>query len=117
MKELQDNLAPGTTGELRRLWQPLTGRSPASDEELRISQAQLAGWITGLIHNIQSAIATRQALTRQMAVPGRAFAPGAVIIPRSSLRAGSTPRRAGHAHNQNPGTGARAEDHFSPAEY
>lgn len=118
VKELQDSLAPGPAGELRRLWQPLTGGSPASDEELRIGQAQLAGWIAGLIQNIQSTAATQQAAARKVVEsrPGTAFAPGAVIFPGSSLRAGSIPPRARRPGSHNTGTGTGAED-TPPGQY
>jgi hypothetical protein len=69
VEELQDGLAPGPAEELQRLWQPLTGASSASEEELRISQAQLSGWIGGLVQDIQSTIAAKQAATRQALEP------------------------------------------------
>lgn len=106
VKELQDSLAPGPAGELRRLWQPLTGGSPASDEELRIGQAQLAGWIAGLIHNIQTAAATQPEAARQAVEsgPGTAFAPGAVRIPGPSGRKDRAPQRARRPGSHNAGT-------------
>jgi len=69
VEELQDGLAPGPAQELQRLWQPLTGASSASEEELRIGQAQLSGWIGGLVQDIQSTIAAKQAATRQALEP------------------------------------------------
>ncbi|WP_104044775.1 proteasome activator [Arthrobacter sp. ZGTC412] len=69
VEELQDGLAPGPAEELRRLWQPLTSASSASEEELRIGQAQLSGWIGGLVQDIQSTIEAKQAATRQLLEP------------------------------------------------
>lgn len=83
VKGLQDGLAPGLAEELHRLWQPLSDGSPASDEELRTGQAQLAGWIAGLVHGIQTAVAAQQTATRQLLgalQPGPAFPPATVII-------------------------------------
>jgi hypothetical protein len=69
VQELQDGLAPGPAEELQRLWQPLASGSSASEEELRIGQAQLSGWIGGLVQEIQATIAAKQAATRQMLQP------------------------------------------------
>ncbi len=69
VEELRDGLAPGPAAELQRLWQPLTSGSSVSEEELRIGQAQLSGWIGGLVQDIQSTLAAKQAATRQMLAP------------------------------------------------
>jgi hypothetical protein len=69
VEELRDGLAPGPAAELQRLWQPLTSGSSVSQEELRIGQAQLSGWIDGLVQDIQSSLEARQAATQQMLAP------------------------------------------------
>ncbi|MFF1254751.1 proteasome activator [Pseudarthrobacter sp. NPDC058329] len=69
VEELQDGLAPGPAGELQRLWQPLTNEASASEDELRIGQAQLSGWIGGLVQDIQSTLAAKQATTLQLREP------------------------------------------------
>lgn len=105
VKELQDGLAPGLAEELHRLWQPLAQGSPASGEELRIGQAQLAGWIAGLIHGIQTALTAQQTATRQLLAPlqsGPPFPPGALIIP--AAMAGNRPPYPG-GRPRNPKTG------------
>lgn len=103
VQELQDGLAPGLVAELHRLWLPLTGGSAASEDELRIGQAQLAGWIGGLVHGIEAAIAAQQAVTRQILAPlsgGPGLPPTAVIVPASL---------ANHSQTQ-PGHGPQNQD-------
>ena len=68
-----------------------TCRSPEnatpSDAELRIAQAQLVGWLEGLFHGIQTAIAAQHAAREhayaQMQLrqlpPGTVIAPGVII--------------------------------------
>jgi hypothetical protein len=87
VKELQDSLPPELAEELCRIWVPVSGGSQASGEEVRVGQAQLAGWLEGLVHNIQATIAQQQALTRYLSpgIPGRVFPMNAVIIPGSIL--------------------------------
>jgi hypothetical protein len=88
VEELQDSLAPGPAEELERLWQPLTRESLGSEEELRIGQAQLSGWIGGLVQDIQTAIAAKQKATQQMLgpLPPGPFPPG--VIPAAGTDSG-----------------------------
>lgn len=107
VKELQDGLAPGLAEELHRLWQPLAHGAPASDEELRVGQAQLAGWIAGLVQGIQTTVAAQQAAARQLLAPlqgGPAFPPAAVIIP-AALAGNTQPDPGGRPRNPKPGSG------------
>lgn len=87
VKELQDSLPRELTEELRRIWVPSPGGAQASGEELRIGQAQLAGWLEGLVHNIRATIAQQQALTRNMVpvTPGMGFPAATVVIPAALL--------------------------------
>jgi len=105
VEELQDSLAPGPARELERLWQPLTSESPASEEELRIGQAQLSGWIGGLVQDIQTAIAAKQVATRQMLGPlqSGAFPPG--VIPAAGMDSGPL----GHGGRPEPKPGHDVE--------
>lgn len=59
LKELEDGLSPELQDELRRITLPLsdTDDAPPTESELRIAQAQLVGWLEGLFHGIQTAIA------------------------------------------------------------
>ena len=64
IKELETGLAPELVEELERLTLPFTGDETPSDAELRISQAQLVGWLEGLFHGIQTAIYAQQMTAR-----------------------------------------------------
>ncbi len=60
IKELEDGLAPELIEELERISLPFPDEKAPSDAELRIAQAQLVGWLEGLFHGIQAAIAAQQ---------------------------------------------------------
>lgn len=60
IKELESGLAPELVDELERLSLPFTEEGTPSEGELRIAQAQLAGWLEGLFHGIQTAIYAQQ---------------------------------------------------------
>jgi hypothetical protein len=64
IKELESGLAPELVEELERLTLPFTGSEAPTDAELRISQAQLVGWLEGLFHGIQTAIYAQQMAAR-----------------------------------------------------
>jgi len=77
IKELETGLAPELVEELERLTLPFTGDETPSDAELRISQAQLVGWLEGLFHGIQTAIYAQQMAARaQLEQMRRALPPG-----------------------------------------
>jgi hypothetical protein len=80
IKELETGLAPELVEELERLTLPFTGDETPSDAELRISQAQLVGWLEGLFHGIQTAIYAQQMAARaQFEQIRRALPPGVHI--------------------------------------
>jgi hypothetical protein len=80
IKELETGLAPELVEELERLTLPFTGDQTPSDAELRISQAQLVGWLEGLFHGIQTAIYAQQMAARaQFEQMRRALPPGVTI--------------------------------------
>ena len=60
VEELSEALAPELRDELARLALPFSSDSP-SEGELRVAQAQLVGWLEGLFHGIQAAVAAREA--------------------------------------------------------
>ncbi|MDR6506312.1 hypothetical protein J2805_002000 [Arthrobacter oryzae] len=61
IRELEDGLAPELIEELERISLPFPEKATPSDAELRIAQAQLVGWLEGLFHGIQAAIAAQHA--------------------------------------------------------
>ncbi len=77
VKELEDGLAPELVEELERLSLPFTDDVTPSDAELRISQAQLVGWLEGLFHGIQTTLFAQQMAARaQLEQMRRALPPG-----------------------------------------
>lgn len=87
IKELEDGLAPELVEELERISLPFPDDATPSEAELRIAQAQLVGWLEGLFHGIQTAIAAQNAAREHAAAqlqlrqlpPGTMIAPGVVI--------------------------------------
>ncbi len=80
IKELESGLAPELVEELERLTLPFTGSEAPTDAELRISQAQLVGWLEGLFHGIQTAIYAQQMAARaQFEQMRRALPPGVSV--------------------------------------
>ncbi|ALO65204.1 hypothetical protein AS189_00255 [Arthrobacter alpinus] len=87
--ELEDGLAPELVAELHRLSLPFSETKAPSDAELRIAQAQLVGWLEGLFHGIQTALAAQAMANQQTASrmalhqlpPGTVIAPGVVVGP------------------------------------
>lgn len=64
IRELEQGLAPELRDELERLTLPFNDDDSPSDAELRISQAQLVGWLEGLFHGIQTALFAQQMAAR-----------------------------------------------------
>lgn len=85
--ELEDGLAPELVSELERLALPFTEGDAPTDAELRIAQAQLVGWLEGLFHGIQTAIAAQAVENQKLAAqlqmhqlpPGTVIAPGVIV--------------------------------------
>jgi hypothetical protein len=61
--ELQEILSPDLQQELAAVTLPFSSEAP-SDDELRIAQAQLVGWLEGLFHGIQTALFAQQMAAR-----------------------------------------------------
>ncbi len=78
--ELEEGLSKDLIEELERLDLPFdSADGPPTTSELRIAQAQLVGWLEGLFHGIQTAIAAQQAMAQQMA--GRGQLPPGMVPP------------------------------------
>jgi hypothetical protein len=103
IKELEDGLAPELVEELDRISLPFSDEATPSDAELRIAQAQLVGWLEGLFHGIQTAIAAQHAAREHAAAqlqlrqlpPGTVIAPGVVIGENGEPQRASANHRAG----------------------
>ncbi|MBW9207585.1 bacterial proteasome activator family protein [Mumia sp. zg.B53] len=87
IKELEDGLAPELVEELERLSLPFDKETP-SEDELRIAQAQLVGWLEGLFHGIQTAIYAQQIAAQSQLQQMRRALPGAPGASPQGLRPG-----------------------------
>lgn len=96
IKELEDGLAPELVDELERITLPFPAEGTPSDAELRIAQAQLVGWLEGLFHGIQTALAAQHAARDHAAAQAqlRQLPPGTVIAPGVIIGENGEPQRA-----------------------
>jgi len=121
IKELEDGLAPELVEELDRISLPFSDEATPSDAELRIAQAQLVGWLEGLFHGIQTAIAAQHAAREHAAaqLQLRQLPPGTVIAPGVVIGENGEPQRASAGHR--PGAPARPgqpnEPDHGPGQY
>ncbi|MFP5365382.1 bacterial proteasome activator family protein [Pseudarthrobacter phenanthrenivorans] len=121
IKELEDGLAPELVEELDRISLPFSDEATPSDAELRIAQAQLVGWLEGLFHGIQTAIAAQHAAREHAAAqmqlrqlpPGTMIAPGVVIGENGEPQRATAGQRGGHAAR----SGQRDEPDHGPGQY
>jgi hypothetical protein len=60
LAEMEEVLTPDLREELQEIFLPLSGEG-ATESELRISQAQLVGWLEGLFAGIQATLMSQQA--------------------------------------------------------
>ncbi|MGM9474459.1 bacterial proteasome activator family protein [Pseudarthrobacter sp. YS3] len=121
IKELEDGLAPELVEELERISLPFPEDATPSDAELRIAQAQLVGWLEGLFHGIQTAIAAQHAAREHTAaqLQMKQLPPGTVIAPGVVIGENGEPQRAtaGRQHS-GPGSPGRPEDpDHGPGQY
>lgn len=81
IEELSAGMSDELIDELRRLDLPFGESGTPSIGELRITQAQLVGWLEGLFHGIQTALMSQQALAQAQAGQEAGALPrGAVIM-------------------------------------
>jgi hypothetical protein len=119
IKELEDGLAPELVEELERISLPFPTQATPSDAELRIAQAQLVGWLEGLFHGIQTAIAAQHA-AREHAMAQRQLRqlpPGTVIAPGVVIGEDGTPERARAAHPGAEKAGTTDDPDHGPGQY
>jgi proteasome activator-like protein len=60
---LEEILSPDLREELAEVFLPFTDAAP-SESELRLTQAQLVGWLEGLFHGIQASLMSQQMATQ-----------------------------------------------------
>ncbi|MDO5743197.1 MAG: DUF2587 domain-containing protein [Micrococcaceae bacterium] len=122
VRELESGLSPELAAELHRIRLPFADGETPSAPELRVAQAQLVGWLEGVFHGLQAAMAAQQAANQQLAQrmamrqlpPGTQVAPGIVINeqgePERMTQSGSGPGSGPEASA--PGQGAEGEGGF-----
>ncbi|MEO5781386.1 MULTISPECIES: bacterial proteasome activator family protein [Arthrobacter] len=121
IRELEDGLAPELVAELERIHLPFADEATPSDAELRIAQAQLVGWLEGLFHGIQTAIAAQHAAREHAAAqlqlrqlpPGTMIAPGVIIGENGEPQRAAAPR-PGPEPSSNPDS---ADPDRGPGQY
>ena len=67
LDELRDVLSEELLTEFDRMFEPLLGDDPPTSSEVRIAQAQLIGWLEGLVQGIQASLVTRQMMAQAQA--------------------------------------------------
>jgi hypothetical protein len=120
IKELEDGLAPELVEELERISLPFPENATPSDAELRIAQAQLVGWLEGLFHGIQTAIAAQHAAREQAAAQMhlRQLPPGTMIAPGVVIGENGEPQRAAAGQRSGPVPSGPPEDpDHGPGQY
>ena len=60
LKELRGVLSNDLLEEFDQIFEPIKSEDVPSESVVRISQAQLIGWLEGLFHGIQASIASQQ---------------------------------------------------------
>ncbi len=90
LHELKDALSEDLQRELEVLAVPLD-RTP-TESEIRLAQAQLVGWLEGLLHGIQAALwAQHMEAQAQLEEMRRRALPGATLEPATAERDGRAP--------------------------
>ncbi len=119
IKELEDGLSPELVQELERISLPFPDDTTPSDAELRIAQAQLVGWLEGLFHGIQAAIAAQHAAREQAAaqLQLRQLPPGTVIAPGVVIGENGEPQRAAGSPAGPRHSGRPADPDHGPGQY
>lgn len=95
IEELKDGLNPDLAAELERLTIPFNADEAPSDAELRISQAQLVGWLEGLFQGIQTALVAQQMAARSQLDQMRRALPGGPDSPQQQQPGGPGGGHAG----------------------
>ncbi|MDQ0737074.1 bacterial proteasome activator family protein [Arthrobacter agilis] len=115
VQELEDGLAPELVEELHRINLPFDRDAVPTDAELRVAQAQLVGWLEGLFHGIQTALAAQQMANQQLAarLQLRELPPGTVIAPGVVVGEDGEPRRIPPARHAQ----ASPADTHGPGQY
>ncbi len=99
VKELGSALSPELREELDRITLPFGTEEIPSEAELRVAQAQLVGWLEGLIQGIQATLFAQQMATQQQLASMRT---GGELLPGS--QSGASSEEADGQSQTRPGT-------------
>ena len=101
--------------ELHRIRLPFADGETPSEAELRVAQAQLVGWLEGVFHGLQAAMAAQQMANQQLAqrMAMRQLPPGTQVAPGIVINEQGEPERMA-APGQGSGTQAPAGRTRSP---
>lgn len=93
--ELETGLSPELAEELHRIRLPFADGETPSEAELRVAQAQLVGWLEGVFHGLQAAMAAQQLANQQLAqrVAMRQLPPGTQVAPGIVINEAGEPER------------------------
>lgn len=109
VQELETGLSPELAEELHRIRLPFADGETPSAPELRVAQAQLVGWLEGVFHGLQAAMAAQQLANQQLAqqMAMRQLPPGTQVAPGIVINEQGEPERVG-APGQTPGPGPQS---------
>lgn len=107
--ELESGLSPELAQELHRIRLPFADGETPSAAELRVAQAQLVGWLEGVFHGLQAAMAAQQLANQQLAqrMAMRQLPPGTQVAPGIVINEQGEPERMG-APGQGTGPGPQS---------
>ena len=107
--ELESGLSPELAEELHRIRLPFADGETPSEAELRVAQAQLVGWLEGVFHGLQAAMAAQQLANQQLAqrMAMRQLPAGTQVAPGIVINEQGEPERMG-APGQVPGPGPQS---------
>lgn len=81
IRELGSALSPDLRDELGRITLPFAEDETPSESELRVAEAQLVGWLEGLIQGIQATLFAQQMAAQQQLANMRQLPPGRQVHP------------------------------------
>jgi hypothetical protein len=90
VRELGSALSPDLRDELGRLALPFSDDETPSDAELRVAEAQLVGWLEGLVQGIQATLFAQQMASQQQLQNMRGQLPPGQMPP-GQMPSGSAP--------------------------
>jgi hypothetical protein len=100
VQELGSALSPDLSDELNRITLLFGDEETPSEAELRVAQAQLVGWLEGLIQGIQATLFAQQMAAQQQLANMR---PGGALLPGSPPQEGHEDESDEDSENR-PGT-------------